>query len=80
MNDIEARVARCFSNVFPDIRPDQIPTASAASLPAWDSLAQVRLMSSIEEEFGLLLEMEAFDELVSQQLIVAHLEKISANE
>jgi acyl carrier protein len=79
MNDIKGRVARCFSNVFPDIGPDQIPTASAASLPAWDSLAQVRLMSSIEEEFGLLLEMEAFDELVSHQLIVAHLEKISAN-
>jgi len=79
MNDIKDRVARCFSNVFPDIRQDQIPSASTTSLAAWDSVAHVRLLSSIEEEFSLQLEMEDFEELVSYPLIVTCLEKRSSN-
>ena len=77
MNDTQERVARCFANVFPNIEPDQIQGASDTSLPAWDSLAQVRLIAAIEEEFGLQLDMDAFEELVSYRLICDHLERIS---
>jgi acyl carrier protein len=79
MSDIKSRVGLCFANVFPGIKPDQLSTASSSSLPGWDSIAQVRLMSSIEEEFGVQLEIEDFEELVSYDLIVAHLEKLTAN-
>ena len=75
MNDIKDRVARCFSNVFPDIRQEEIPRASTASLAAWDSVAQVTLLSSVAEEFGLDFEVEDFEELVSYPLIVGYLEK-----
>lgn len=80
MNDIKKRVASCFSNVFPGIQPEEIPTASTASLAAWDSLGHVRLLASIEEEFRLQLEMDDFDELISYPLIMAYLEKRSSNE
>ncbi len=74
MNDIDERVARCFSNVFPDVPHDELRRASTASLAAWDSVAQVTLLSSIAEEFGLDFEIEDFEELVSYPLIVDYLE------
>ena len=79
MNDTKEKVARCFSNVFPDIREEEIPRASTASLAAWDSVAHVTLLSSIAEEFGLDCELEDFEELVSYALIVDYLESKSAN-
>jgi acyl carrier protein len=74
MNDIQKRVARCFSNVFPDLPENEIPRASTAALAGWDSLAHVTLLSSIAEEFGQSFEIEDFEELVSYPLIVLRLE------
>lgn len=75
MNNIRERVTTCFLNVFPGIRPDEIPGASATSLAAWDSIAHVVLLSSIAEEFRFDFEIEDFEELVSFALIVEYLEK-----
>jgi acyl carrier protein len=79
MNNIEERVIRCFSNVFPDLREEEIRRATTASLAVWDSLAQVTLLSSIAEEFGESFELEDFEELVSYPLIVDHLENRARN-
>jgi acyl carrier protein len=79
MNSIQDRVAHCFLNVFPKLRPDQIPGASTASTPAWDSVAHVTLLSSISEEFGFEFELDDMEELTSYPLIVDFLEKKSAN-
>ena len=79
MIDTNNKVARCFFNVFPDIRQDDIPRASTASLAAWDSMAHVTLLSSIAEEFGLDLELDDFEELVSYPLIVDYLGGKSTN-
>jgi acyl carrier protein len=74
MSDIQQRVTQCFSNVFPDLPADEIPRASTASLPAWDSVAHVTLLSSIAEEFGQPFEIEDYEELVSYPLIVDRIE------
>jgi acyl carrier protein len=74
MNDIKDKFNRCFSNVFPDVPPAELVRASTSSLAAWDSLAQVTLLSSIGEEFGVNFELEDFEELVSYPLIVDYLE------
>jgi acyl carrier protein len=79
MNDTEIKVVRCFSNVFPGLPADEIPGASTASLATWDSMAHIRLLSSIGEEFGLELDMDDFEELVSYPLIIEYLEKNSAH-
>ena len=60
MNDLKAKVARCFSNVFPDLPQAEIPRASTASLGSWDSVAHVTLLSAIEEEFGVAFELDDF--------------------
>ncbi|MGA3189138.1 MAG: hypothetical protein ABSF22_18690 [Bryobacteraceae bacterium] len=75
MNNVKERVTNCFLNVFPNLKKDQIATASTASLPEWDSVAHVTLLSSIAEEFNLDFEMEDFEELTSYPLIVQYLDK-----
>ena len=77
MSNISERVDRCFVNVFPNIPPDQVSSASMTTLAGWDSVAQVTLLSSIAEEFGFDFEVEDFEELTSRQAIVEYLEKRS---
>ena len=79
MNDIQERVKRCFSNVFPDLPEEEISRASTASLAAWDSVAQITLLSSIAEEFGQNFELEDYEELVSYPLIMDRLENQARN-
>ncbi|MGB7762202.1 MAG: acyl carrier protein [Bryobacteraceae bacterium] len=79
MNDTKEKVTRCFSSVFPDIRPDEIPSASTSTVAAWDSVAHVTLLSSIAEEFGLDFDFEDFEDLVSYASIVDYLERKPAN-
>ena len=73
MSEIETRVAGCFSNVFPNVPQSELARASTSSLAAWDSVAQVTLLSSIAEEFGLDFELEDYEGLVSYALIVDYL-------
>jgi len=70
MDDIEQKVALCFSNVFPDVPKVELPGASRDSLVGWDSIAHVTLLSSIAEEFGIDLEPEDFESLDSYSSIV----------
>lgn len=65
MDEMEARLVRCFSSVFLDLTPEQIRTASVESVPAWDSLAAVTLVAVLQEEFGLQIELIDLPELVS---------------
>ena len=74
MTTTNERLAKCFSNVFPEIRPDEIPRASTASLAAWDSLAHVILLTAVSEEFGCEIDPEDFEHLVSHGLIIEYLE------
>jgi acyl carrier protein len=76
MSDIQERVSRCFSNVFPDLPAKEIPRASMAALADWDSLAHVTLLSSIAEEFGQVFEIEDYEGLVSYPLVVNRLESM----
>ena len=74
MKDISQQVATCFANVFPALGPTAIATASAATVAAWDSVAQVTLLSALSEEFDIDFEPEDYEELLSFPQIVAFLE------
>jgi len=54
------RLVGCFKQVFPAMNPVDIPTATQASTPAWDSIAHVTLFSLAGEEFGTDLDFEEF--------------------
>lgn len=69
MHDLDARLTRCFSSVFPDLAPEQVRTASVESVRGWDSLAAVTLLAVIQEEFGVQVGLTDVSELVSYEAI-----------
>jgi acyl carrier protein len=71
---MDTRIAQCFLSVFPHLTSDDLPRASQASLPQWDSVAHVTLLSAISEEFQIELDDESFESLTSYLLIVDFVE------
>ena len=65
MDEMEDRLVRCFSSVFPDLTAEQIRAASVETVPVWDSLAAVTLVAVLQEEFGLQINLIDLPELVS---------------
>lgn len=59
------QLERCFRQVFPNLDPARIPSATSANLKEWDSIAQVTLLSLIGETFGLELDFEEFENALS---------------
>ena len=62
---VTARLRNCFAAVFPQVAVDRLEQASTATLADWDSLATVRLVAVVEEEFEILLDVEELEELDS---------------
>ena len=56
MDEMEKRLAACFSAVLPQLTPEEIIQASATSLQSWDSVTTVTLIAIIEEEFGISID------------------------
>jgi acyl carrier protein len=73
------RLQKCFAAVFPNLSDDEILRASSASIAAWDSLATVTLVSVIEEEFGITIAPEEYEEMISFDLVSQCLESKTIN-
>jgi acyl carrier protein len=56
MDEMERRLAACFSAVLPELAPEQIGQASSTSVESWDSVATVTLLAVVEEEFGISID------------------------
>lgn len=78
MNDLDARLGRCFAAVFPNLPQSQIVTASLDTVEGWDSVAAATLITTIEEEFGVEFDVEAVGNLTSYAAIAQELKKISS--
>ena len=65
MNDVDARLLRCFRVVFPDLTETDLRAASQDSIEAWDSVATITLANVIEDEFHRPVDFERLDELTS---------------
>ncbi|MBV8819468.1 MAG: acyl carrier protein [Acidobacteriaceae bacterium] len=65
MDETYERLVRCFERIFPDLDPNAIPGANTKNTAAWDSIAQVTLVSLIGEEFGIDIDFEEFEEATS---------------
>jgi len=65
MDNLEHRLVRCFSSVFPELSEDQIRNASVDSVADWHSLASVTLISVVQEEFGAQVGLTDLPNLVS---------------
>jgi acyl carrier protein len=75
LDDLRARLVRCFSLVFPGLPTDVIPRASAETVDSWDSVNLVTLLAVIEEEFGTSLMDAEPDELTDFGSVLETLER-----
>ena len=75
MNDeVESRLIRCFSAIFPDLDNGQISRATIASVAEWDSIATVTLVNMIEEEFKIQIDPEDMEPLTSFEQFLRYLQ------
>lgn len=72
--EVEHRLVRCFSLVFPNLAADEIRTASIETLDEWDSLASVTLVAVLQEGFGLEIDLGDLPELISFDAALRYLE------
>lgn len=70
-NRVQETVAQTLKVSVSEVQAD----SSADTLTAWDSLAQVNLIMSLEEAFDLELDIDEFMELTSVPAIVEYLQK-----
>ena len=73
VNDARPRLARCFSAVFPMLTDQEIASASLETVEKWDSVAGITLATAIEEEFGIELDEDALEHMVSFRAILQYL-------
>lgn len=79
MDNIQARLAKCFQIVFPEMPDSDIASASQNSVAEWDSVAAITLLNVIEDEFQITMDLEMAAELDSFKRIKEYLQdKVSA--
>jgi len=78
MSELENRLIRCFSSVFPVLMPEEIRVASADSLAAWNSLSAVTLVAVVEQEFSVQIDLLDLPELDSFEAFQTHLLRLTA--
>lgn len=66
------RLTKCFAAVFPNLNEESIQLASPTTVSSWDSLASITLISVIEEEFGIEIDPEDIEHLVSFEKVLTY--------
>jgi acyl carrier protein len=75
MDDTRKRLTNCFQVVFPDLSEANIPLASQDTVAAWDSVAAITMVSVIEDEFGVELDLDDLADLDTFEKIHAYLQQ-----
>jgi acyl carrier protein len=76
MDEMEKRLAACFSAVLLELAPEEISQASANSLKSWDSVTTVTLLAVVEEEFGISIDVEDPARFDSFKNILTYLQEV----
>ena len=71
----EERLIKCFAAVFPELDEQQIRSATPTSVSSWDSVATITLMSVIEEEFGIEVDSDHLEQLLSFDSALAYVSR-----
>lgn len=69
-----AELVEAFAAVFPKVPREELPTLTMASCADWDSLASVTLIAVVEEQFGIAIEPDDMEQLVSFELVQSLIE------
>lgn len=80
MDEVQQRLIRCFSAVFPQLPADQICGASVETVAEWDSLAAVTLVDILQEEFAVEIDFDDLTELASFPAVLHYLDSRKVSE
>lgn len=80
MAELNKRLAHCFSAVFPALSAEQITQAQPSTVAGWDSVASVSLFATVEEEFGIEIDIPDMKNLLSFEQLLDYLQKRSIPE
>jgi acyl carrier protein len=80
MSEQDHRLLRCFACVFPTLSEGEIRTSNVVPLFNLDSLAGVTLVTLIDQEFGVSVELSDLLDLGSFEAILQFLRKQSPSE
>ena len=75
MSEQDDRLVRCFASVFPTLSEGEIRTSNVVPLFDLDSLAGVTLVTLIDQEFGVNIELPDLLDLGSFEAISQFLRK-----
>jgi hypothetical protein len=74
MVECESRLVSCFRAVFPYLDEKGARGATVSSIPEWDSVATVTLITVVEEEFGISVEVDDVDQMVSFDRLLGYVQ------
>ena len=80
MSEQDDRLVRCFASVFPTLSEGEIRASNVVPLINLDSLAGVTLVTLIDQEFGVNVELSDLLDLGSFETISQFLQKQSPSE
>ena len=64
-DDLQTRLIGCFSVIFPGLDSKDAPQATMETTTGWDSVATVTLINVVEEEFGIQIDLDDVEQMVS---------------
>lgn len=67
---MEERVKKIMSDVFLIDLNEVNETSSPDTIPQWDSIGHLNLVTAIEEEFGIKIEDEQITQMLNFKLVV----------
>jgi acyl carrier protein len=75
MDDVRERLSDCFRVVFPELPQERIANASPETVAEWDSVAALTLMSVVEEEFALQIDLDDLADMASFESFYSYLQR-----
>ena len=75
MDELRRRLTDCFRVVFPELPQEKIATASPETVAEWDSVAALTLMTVVEEEFALQIDLDNLAGLASFESFYSYLQE-----
>jgi acyl carrier protein len=80
MSEHDDRLVRCFASVFPTLSEEEIRASNVVPLFQLDSLAGVTLVTLIDQEFGMNVDLSDLLELGSFEAISQFVRKRNSFE
>ena len=73
-NHIRTKIENIFREDFDDDRLQLSDSLSSETLPTWDSLAHIRLISALEDELSLTFTLDDIEAMTSAAKVLAVVE------